>query len=580
MKKSWISIKSKLKNIHRVKRPIRVVSSPGKQVEIDPSLKEAVGVVPSLQEVAPSIDLSASEDDRTRTHPIHTEPPCTSLSSFPGLKGFEGALISSPGPKQANLGEAHPVILPNPTPKANGHPETVSQRQGSGSDDSVGSNEAVFGDTQNASTDMADFTPNQPQDSPIEIPHVQKAPVLFTPSQNPLIRAGPVQMTPTRNTPIQVQRPLPNQVKKKVELANLAIPGLTPMHYPGLLPPSLTPSPQSKIPGLHNAQLKTPAVPANLFLSPSPVMIVSNLDSPSSHMPPTPSTPNIPATPIKHQGRIPEIIGQMLNVVPNQPPPLLPRSPKRPSPYGLDPVSTAGGERDLGVIGDRRMFKNQPQPQIVGEPKDEPKRHQESLAEVKLTPECNVVDGARDQEDRDAKPQFARQRYYTWRHLGDGGMGKVYSVINMDTMSLAALKVIERKRSPNGFATVKGEWTVLKAISEVKYFSAKRNTALGFVHHLMESWYDKENVYFVTVCSVGFVPSPAIDDWSLQPLCICSLHDQLKAVKLDHLTIRVYAAELVRRLDLHHSIESTLRYISADVRLGGLARHEDHALRS
>jgi len=181
---------------------------------------------------------------------------------------------------------------------------------------------------------------------------------------------------------------------------------------------------------------------------------------------------------------------------------------------------------------------------------------------VERTPNCDT----RERENQDATIRrpgeiqrkgiyVGEMKYFVGRYLGGGGMGKVYSVVSKESMNLNALKVIRRKYLISGdFATVRDEWSVLKAISEAKFFHARRPNGLQFVQNLLESWFDKENIYFVMVRSVGFVMSLAADDRSLQPLCVYSLWSHLETVKFDPLTIRVYAAELVR------SGSSTIRW--------------------
>ena len=404
---------------------------------------------------------------------------------------------------------------------------------------------AIFGDTQNSSNDRMKVVPNQLQNPPVEVPRVQKAPtpaatvqgalVQATTPRNPQIRVVPFQATPTQNTPPQAQHPLVNQIDDNVEVAKLAIPGFTTprpqgalAQFPGLFSPPLTPnSPQPKLP-----QQKTPLRPANLFLSPSPIMVVPDLGTPSSLMlatPTTPTTPIMPPTPIKHQGRIP------VGYTPNQTPVLPPRSPRRPPPHGLDPISTVDGEKkDFGTIGDRRVrelsaglngvVENQPQPEVIGIITDKPESEgRVPSVKVEHTSGCNEAEGQGDRDGTKPRPSqtqskgirtvyVGEMKYFIGRYLGGGGMGKVYSVVSKESMALAALKVIRRKDlDSEDLAIVKGEWAVLKAISEAKFFHARRPDGIQFLHHLSESWYDRENVYFVMVRSVAFVTSLAID---------------------------------------------------------------------
>ena len=204
---------------------------------------------------------------------------------------------------------------------------------------------------------------------------------------------------------------------------------------------------------------------------------------------------------------------------------------------------------------------------------------------VEHTPEWDT----REREDQDAtrsRPSeipprgiyVGEMKYYVGRYLGGGGMGKVYSVVSKESMNLNALKVIRRKYLISGdFAMVRDEWSVLKAISEAKFFHARRHNGLQFVQNLLESWYDKENIYFVMVRSVGFVTGLAVDERFSQPLCVYSLWGHLETVRFDPLTIRVYAAELVRSLSLlGRSVTKTAAH--TDQWVGGLARNEDHSL--
>lgn len=487
-----------------------------------------VEFAPASQEPAPSVGLSALEDNNAPTHTVRPDPPRSSLSSLPGFPKLKDSLLASPTPKQATIEDVFPPTSLDHTS------ETTPQRQRTGSEDSIKSDEAVFGDT-------ARIIPNQHQ----------KAPVQDIPPQLPQLQVTPAQITLTQDLPNQAQ-----QVEKKVELAKLAIPERipvftpahpkgTPLQLPGMLSPPLTPSPHIKLLGLQ----KTPAVTPNLFLSPSPAMVVPTLGTPSPIpvTPITPNTPIMPATPIKHQGRIPEVIGQSPNVVANQPPALLPRSPRRPPPPGLVLAPTPAGGSHLGVIGDRRVSKNQPQQKV-----ENSKSKDNALGPASTS---NMLDGVRDLGHRDhaespssemgPEPIYVGgKRYYVGRYLGGGAMGHVYSVANRETMLLSALKVIKRKHFD--FSMVKDEWSTMKAISEAKVAYARKTEGLRFVQNLLESWYDRDNIYFVMVCSMGFVTSLEINDRSLQLLCAGSLLDRLRAMKFDPLTIRVYASELVR----------------------------------
>lgn len=504
-----------MKNTRGVKQPVQVVPPSQERVEIDPPPQKAVS----------SVDLSASEDSHNPNNSVRTEPLRASLLSLPGLQKLNCDLRASQAPTETTLDNAPPTAPQDPAPKVIDHPETAPQRQGSDSDESVRSDKAALRDTHDGSDDTIKIAPNQLQDSPAEIPPVQ---------------VTSVQISPTHNTPIQIQRPPLNRAEKKVEIPRILIPGPalaftparpngTPVQSPGVFSPPLAPSPQTGLLGLQHAQQKTPVTPANLFPAPSPWMVVPALGTPHSPIPTTPVTPNtptMPATPIEHQSRIPGVTCPTPNVIPNQIPGFLPRSPGKSPLHNLFPVPADGGQKkDIGVIGDRRVVTNQPQPHDVWEPMDEPESEEGAQpVEVEPTPECNGADGARDRDGTKSQPirgysepiYVGEQKYYVGRHLGGGAMGKVYSVVSKESMKLSALKVVKKKDlNLDDFSMIKGEWTVLKAIAEAKFFYTKRVEALRFVHHLSESWYDKDSIYFNMVCSVGFVTSLAIDDRSL-----------------------------------------------------------------
>ena len=158
--------------------------------------------------------------------------------------------------------------------------------------------------------------------------------------------------------------------------------------------------------------------------------------------------------------------------------------------------------RSNGVAGD------QPPLRVVGEPKEKAESEEETpSAKAERTPW-----GQEDQNGTRSRPSethpeaiyVGEMKYFVGRYLGGGGMGKVYSVVSKESMNLSALKVIRRKDLISGdFALVRDEWSVLKAISEAKFFHTRRPDGLQFVQHLLESWYDKENIYFVMVCSIS-----------------------------------------------------------------------------
>lgn len=506
IKKRWAAFKSKLKGVRGVDQPIQVTPSPQKQIEIDPSPKGSIEVAPPTHEAAPYVDLPPSEDNRPRTH---SEPARASLSSLPGLWELNGTLSVSPNPKPVALDGTHLTSPPNHTPELDGLPGTAPRRQESGSSDSVRSDRAAFGDTQHASNDAVGAATNHPENSSVEIPHVR--------------------ISLVQNMPTQAQHSPMNQIEK-VEPAKLVIPGPTPVftpphqqgtpaRSPGPFPPLFTPSPQFKLLG---HQQKSPVTPANMVFSPSPFMAVPDLGSPFPPIPATltaPTTPIMPGTPLKHQSKIPAVIGQAPNVVANLPPILPLRSPNRPPPSGLDAVVTAGGKKnDFGVIGGHRVCRllgvfngvvdDQSKLQVVGEPGGKHGSNEVvPLGKVGPTPKCDVQD---EEERADPQPHpsktkpeavyIGEMKYYVGRYLGGGGMGKVYSVVSKESMQLTALKVIRRGCLNSGdFAMIKGEWSVLKAISEAKFFHTKRPNGIQFVQNLLESWYDKENIYFIMV---------------------------------------------------------------------------------
>jgi hypothetical protein len=415
-------MKSKLKSDRCTKEPTGAVLRPLRmQVEIN------LGLSPVPQEAAPSVDLPASDRTCVSIDSIHPEPPCSSFPSLPRLRKLDAR-----------------------------QPEITPGRRGSGSNDTVRSDEAVFGDTVNGAI-----------------------------HDSPTVEA--------RNAPAHARY----QIGKKMEVPKLAIPRLAPaptngaqcaVQYPGNLSPPLTSSPQVKLSGLRNAQQRTPVVLANTAVSSSSMTVARTLGIP----------PSAKSTIPKHQGGNPGVICQTQNVVASQTPSLLPRSLRRLSPLDSDPV-TVGGGNDFGVIGDRRPSKNQQQSQAVGAP----------LVKVEPTSAPDGVDGKRDPDDS-PKPEsndypepiyVGEGRYYVGRYLGGGAMGKVYSVANRESMGLAALKVIKRKNLNSAdLSLVKSEWAILKAISEAKFVS--REPGLQFVHGLLESWYDKEHIYFAMVRSI------------------------------------------------------------------------------
>ena len=451
-----------------------MISPSRTEVEINPAPKDSVGLTPVPQEAAPFVDLPASEDDS----------------------------LIPPVPEQATVKASRSSNLPDYTPEVIRQSEIAPGRQESGSDDTIRSDEAAFGYTQDATNDTIMVVLYQPQNSSV---------------------------AEVQNAPAQAQFPLTNQIERKVEVPKLTIPGLAPtptngtqcvVQHPAILSPPLTPSSQIKIWGLQNAQQRIPAIFANPAISPSPTAVVQPLGTPPSVIPTirtTPDTPATPPTPIKHQGRNPGGIRKTPNVVANQIPAPLPRSPRRLSPFDPDPV-TVGGGKNIGVIGDRRPSKNQPQSQVVGEPKDE---ETTPLVKVEPTPVSDRTDGKRD-SDNSPEPEpikypepvyVGRGRYFVGRYLGGGAMGRVYSVANRESMALSALKVIKRKNlDSTDYSLIKGEWSILKAIGEAKFVNGEGTQGLQFVHGLLESWYDRDHIYFAMVRSMDFLTSPTIYD--------------------------------------------------------------------
>ena len=533
----------------RIKERAKVPSSSEKQAEIDPSPERPGEAAPSSAQVDVSTHRSVPKDSRVRT----------SLKSLPGLPKLKDDLLAPEA-----LGHANP---PDPTPEILS--ETIHR-------DSMRSDRAVLGDEENClSNETVNISVWATEHSPISIPSfqeapgwvaaAQEAPIQPAPVQNPPFHVVPIQRTSALNAPIQVQCPLANRMQR-VDLDKLRIPEPTPGHLqgtpirpPGLLPlPSpLTPNRRSALQDLQNVQHKTPVNQANMFLSPSPAMVISHLGatpSPRETVPPAPNAPVIPPTPIKIEGNIPGTIGLTPNIMARQPPPLLPRSPRRPPPNGMVPVPIVDGERkDFGVIGDHRAAKNQLQLQVADGPNSEAGSERRAPLEKVEYMQHQRGTGSRS-SNAYPKPIYA-QNYYVGRYLGGGGMGKVYSAVEKRSLKLHALKVVKRKKlGSNGISFVKAEFTVMKAIAEAKFFTPQTDMRLRFVVHLTESWLDGENVYFVMVCSLDFVTILSIDAQSRQPLCPTSLTDHLREAKLGPTHIKVYAAELVRRLDSSGSI--------------------------
>lgn len=534
VKKSWISVKSRFKRTLGIKQPIEIISSPHVQVEIDPYPEEPADIVPSPREAYTSGHLPVPEDNRT----------CTSLSSLSGLQKFESGLRAASPSEPANL---HDHTAPT-----NDHFETALQRQETCPNESVRSDVAVFGDVEKCTSDdmiAITITRDQTQKPPIDVQNVQDAPGLLAVARGTPVQPTPLQETPVHDKPVQIQR--------NAGMTQPAVPVPTPVFTPA--PPEDTPAHPGGKPRLflftpnrqpmlldpQNPQQYTPIKPTNHLQSPSPCMVIPALGaSPLTKKisPTAPNSPEMPPTPLKHQDLMPEAIDPLLD---GQRPPLPPRSPRRPPPQNIDPILPADDEKkDFGVIGDRRAAKNQPQPRAVEELADNPGKNKEGPpAEAK--PTQDGADGLQQEgiaqipEHPYPQPIYVRQdKYYVGRYLGGGGTGKVYSVLNTETLSVSALKVIKRKElRHSGLSIVKEELNIMKALTEIKYLGPRAIPEFRFVVHLVESWYDKDNIYLN------------------MPLCVGTLYDRLRRIKLDPLTIKVYAAELMSGLEALHDIK-------------------------
>lgn len=269
--------------------------------------------------------------------------------------------------------------------------------------------------------------------------------------------------------------------------------------------PLVTPNRQPKLLDPGNVQRNTPVKPADRPMSASPGMVI----------PPLGVSP------------APKLIGKILEPVSPAPDvfaerPLLPRSPRPPVRPNLDSDSTAEGKRnDYGVIGDRRVAKDQLRPQAVERSRNKLNtKEQASSATVKPAPVSDEPDDARNHggspsESVSAYPKpiyVGERKYYVGRYLGKGAAGSVYSALNQRSMTIIALKVIKRRSLRfDDLSTVKEELTIMRAISGAKFLSSRHNEALSFVNHLLESWYDKDCVYFVMVSSAGLVTDLTIN---------------------------------------------------------------------
>ena len=494
-------MKSKFKSAFGIKQPAEANSSSQKRAEIDPPPKQSVQI--SVSQTPEHSDcLSGPEDDH-----FHT-----SLSTLAGFQTLENDLLST--------------TPCDPSPKVSNYSETALQRRETYPRDSIRSDVAVFGeDEDGADNEAITVTLDEAQSLPVDTENTPKAPPPLAGARevpvrhrNILVPTLLVQSTSIQDAPVEVQQRLASGTGG--EMTKLTTPGPapvfnpsrpkdTPIHPPGILPHLiLNKGPLPLDP--HHAQQQTPA---NLPLSPSPHMIIPTLGaSPWSKGITTAmqDTPMIPPTMLEYQGIRPEAYWPLPNTLAGQLPALPPRSPQRPPPHKNHGIKTADGEKkNLGVIGDRRATKNPPQPQVAERPNNEPGDKEDvplvkvdspqAIAQAHCTRHPPVPTRAHPE------PIYVG-KYYVGRPLGEGGTGKVYSVVNKELMMMNALKVIKRKylRFDN-LSLVKDELAIMRAISENKFFGRQQVPGLSFVNHLVESWYDKDNIYLVMVRSPTFV---------------------------------------------------------------------------
>lgn len=451
MKKSWISVTSKLKRALHIKQPTEA----------------PVEVTSSLQGENPAAHLAAPEDNDNRT--------CTSLSIFSGLHKFGDGHISPSSPKGANL--HNQVIEVN-------HPGSAPRRQETGPNDSVRSDAAVSGSVGSDAGNTQEAREQKPlPDLPSRIVHA--------PVQNVIAR--------DYQCPPAIRIEIPNPIPE----STVAHPKETPARTPGipLLNAFFTPHRPTILLDAQNTPKKATVKPA----SPSSAMVISPIGAsptPKRNVPTTMlDTPEMPPSPLKRRGRIPEVIDSPPTIPDNQSSVLSPRSPRRPPLPSVDPPLPENEEKkDFGVIGDRRVVKNRPRSQLV----ENGSRNQENTAPVPSVASRPIYVGRQGQ-----------QKYYVGKFLGGGGMGKVYSALKWQDMTYVALKVVKRKKfgDPSWF---KDELTTMRAIAETRFFHSRSERGLRFANFLIESWYDKDRIYLVMVCSVGFTLSLSID------LCFCS----------------------------------------------------------
>lgn len=364
--------------------------------------------------------------------------------------------------------------------------EPASQRQETGS---IKPNISVSGISESDSGNYpTEIVQDQTQNYPFSI-HIEKATVSSVDTQGaavqpalaqkPQVQDPPGQITPAQNMPAQVQLSSVKRVRRKMAIANLTTSTPVLAHPDGTLdqPPGLPllfpPETFSRQPVLldpQNPQRKTPINPADLLQSFSPAMDVPTHGAPHLSNQTIPNTPNTQ--------------------------PFLPRIPRpRPQPKPTtDPVLPVEREyKRFGVIGDHRAAKNQ----LI---------------------QAQGVDSAQVQTHTPSEPVYTypnpiyAKNYYVGRCLGGGAAAKVYSALNMKSMTTCGLKVIKRRDLGFDLSMVKVEVDIMQAISETKRLGSKKYGPLLFVNHLVECWYDRDRIYFVMVCPPGLFMNLVMTD--------------------------------------------------------------------
>lgn len=468
VRKSLTSLKAKFGSAFRTKQSAKVACPHKEQVGIFPSPNELVQAGPSSPGANTSVHPPVPPDN----------PTCINLPGLSDLHKFEG----------------------DPTHRASDHRKVAPQRQGSGSYNSTKSNVAVSGMSENDYDKYsfeADLNKTQgspidarPQEPPVPLAGAQGTTIQPTLAQNPPIPTVPIHMTPVRNVLAQVQPPGPN--------------GTLPR------PPGLSPFFPHMLPDVQNARRNLPVKPANLPPSPSTFMVIPTLGvSPMETASVMAHAPNMSPTPFRDQGKIPGAICLAPKVIPS-----LLRSPRPGARCSMDPVSPGVGKQEYcGVIGDRRAAKNQLQSRVAEGPRNEPKTKEKTLSVEIHTSVNDEADSSQDRfGDPYPEPIFAGGKYYVGKFLGGGETRKVYSAIDKNSMAIRALKVIKRKDLKlEDLTMVKEELIIMRTISQIKFFGPQRSEALQFVNHLLESWYDKDCIYFAMVRSADSNENLAID---------------------------------------------------------------------